>query len=310
MFERGEEAAVENGVAADAKKAVETEPAGHDAVGDSPAELAFQNGLAAVEVPLFSEAGEAPELPFLAPTGEVEGAVGLGDFFRQDDGHDCAGVHPDRAAHGLDAEAKIDIFRNAGDGGIEEIGATLEEFHSHEEGVHFDVAGKEWSVAVEFTAAFALVVCDDQESAGGGFVDAGLAAGHVDFFGASDAFAVEGCGGGSVFLGGGFEEEVEPAGLEEDIIVRERGEGCVNVRQGELFGLVRGKEAVRADVDKARPLLRGEEIAAFGRGATIDANDWNGFANRLKEGQEAFAGEVEPLALRNDNCGGWDHDRS
>lgn len=60
MFERGEEAAVENGVAGDTEKAVEAEPAGDDAVGDSPAELAFQYGLAAVEVPLFAEVGEAP----------------------------------------------------------------------------------------------------------------------------------------------------------------------------------------------------------------------------------------------------------
>jgi hypothetical protein len=204
----------------------------------------------------------------------------------------------------LDAEAKIDIFRNAGDGWIKKIRAALEEFHSHEEGVHFDVAGGEWSVMVEFASAFALVVGDDQEPVGGGFVDVSLAAGHVDFFGGSDAFTVEGCGGRGIFLGGSFEEEVEPAELEEDIIFYERGEGSANMRQCELFGLVWGEEVVRADVKEARPLLRGKEIATFRRGAAIDANDGNGFADRSEEGLKAFAGEVEPFALRNDNCGG------
>lgn len=264
MLEGGEEAAVENGVAGEAEEAVEAESAGDHAVGDGPAELAVQDGLMAGEVPLFAEAGEAAELPVLTPALEVEGSVGFVDGLRKDHGHDSAGVHPDRATHGLEAEAEVHIFGNAGDGGIEEVGAAVEEIPSNEECVHFDVARGEGRVAVEGAAGFSLLVGDDELAAAAGFVDTGLAAGHVDFFGGADALAVERGGGGGVFFHGGFEEAVQPAGFEEDIVVHERGEFGVDMRKGDLFGFVGREEALGADVVEARWRLGGEEIAALG----------------------------------------------
>lgn len=307
MLEGGEESAVGDGVAGEAEETVEAELAGDHAVGDGPAELAVQDGLMAGEVPFLAEAGKAAELPVLAPALEVEGAVGFADGFRNYHGHHGAGIHPDRSAKGLDAEAEVHIFGNAGDGGIEEVGSAPEEIHPHEESVHFDMARGEGGVAVEGTPGFSLVVGDDELAASACLVDAGFATGHMGFFLGADPLAVERRGGGSVFIDGGFEEAVEPAGFEEDIVVHERGEFGVDVGKGELFGFVREEEVFNPYVAEVRSRTGGEELAAVGRRAAIDINYGDRLSERAEERLQARAGEIKTFALGDHNRGGGRH---